>query len=200
MGGDRLPVERGGTRALGSAGGDVVQPLQRPSHSECAAEVGQLIEQTPRRRGRNDAAQMRRTLPRRQPLNGAQIRAAGHAHVAVRPRLLRDPLDGVVPVLTLAEVEVELTVRVSPAANVLEDDRIAVAHEILELVAAELRGFLVGSSEEDRGEAALGRGQPDIRRQSNAVAHRNTDVELDAYLSFRRVSNTQNQQRRCPRQ
>ena len=179
---DRVPVERLGTGPLRGARGGVVEPVDRPPQSERAAEIGQLVEEASGRGRRDHAAQVGRALPGRQPLHGAQIRSSRRADVAVGPWLLRDPLDGVISVPPLAEIEMELPVRVAPPAHVLQHDRVAVAHEVLHLVAREHRGLEVGAADQDGGEAAVGVRQPHVGGEFDAVAHGYADIVHGARL------------------
>ena len=180
-----LLVEPRGSRPLSGARGCVIKPVQRPSHAEGPSEIGDLVEKASGRRRRDDAAQVRRALSGGQPLDGAEIGSSRHADIAVGPGLQGDPLDGVVSVLPLAEVEVEIPVRIAPSPHILKRDCVAVADEVFQPVALELRSLEVRGADEDGGESADGVRQPDIGGELDTVPHRDAAVEVRARLGLK---------------
>ena len=88
---------------------DVLERPRQPRQVERAAEVEELPARREAHR-RERADQMRRRLDCRQPLHRARIRQAGRRDRPVRPRLRRNPLDGVVAVEAFVTVRVEVAI------------------------------------------------------------------------------------------
>jgi len=118
-----------------------------------------------------------------------------HADVAVRPGLLRRPLDHFADVLDRARrVVVEHPARAEGAAHVHHDHRVAAAHVEVEIarlhVAAperkpfrqhlhRLRGLVEGVGRDQHRKPAAALGPENVRIERRAVAHRDAHVALD---------------------
>ena len=147
-------------------------PGKRPVHRKSAADIWDLVEKTPRGHMRHDAFEVRRALERGKPLHRAEIRAAIHRDLSVRPGLSGDPFDGVVAVLAFREIEVEVPARKALPAGVLECNGVAVVDVCLELVAFIGRPRLhVWRADEDGREWPFALRETDIRGKLDAVAH-----------------------------
>ena len=121
----------------------------------------------------------------RLPLGGG--RTAGRAHLAVRPRLLRQPLHRVVAVGDRRAEDVVVPLREEMAALVLDDVGVAALHD------GERRGHVGGHAvadvpvievvgrlrEHDRDRPGGVLRAVDVGRQPHAVAHRHHHLALD---------------------
>src|SRR5579875_3839878 len=72
-----------------------------------------------------DRLEMQWPTRRRKPLVLSGVRGAEHANIPVTPRLLRDPLDRVIPIIGFIEVWSEHAIRVESAAAVDEGNHVA---------------------------------------------------------------------------
>ncbi len=125
---------------------------------------------------RHHRHEVRRRLDRGEPLDGAGIRQAEGADLAVRPRLRRRPLDRVEAVGAFLLIGDEGPVRGVAPADVLHDDRVAARHRLLHDGAVGGAGLAVGRAVDERRIAPLARRTPDIGPQHDAVAHRHGGV------------------------
>src|SRR5207248_8807168 len=80
--------------------------------------------------GRNDRGQMRRKFFRGRPLSESGILTAPHRDFPIAKRLLREPLDDVVPVTRLLREQLAFTGGISAAANIDQRKNVAVRSEI----------------------------------------------------------------------
>src|SRR5262245_9508522 len=92
--------------------------------------VGGIIE--PRMRGGrwNDRRQMWRKFFRRGPLIKSRVRAAPHGDLAIAKRLLRQPLDNIMPVTWLVCERLEFAAGISASAHIHKCERVAMRREI----------------------------------------------------------------------
>ena len=143
---------------LSRPSGRAVDPVQRPLHQPCAADVGKLVEVVCGRRLGDHADQVRSARPGRQPLHRRQVGAANHADPSVRPWLAGDPLDRVESVFRVGEEEVETPVRVPPSAGVLDNEGVPAIGVLFPELRVSLVGLDVGRSHKDRrvGPRAVG--------------------------------------------
>src|SRR5882762_6535045 len=156
-----------------------------------AAEVGSNIQPDPvepgavkgaagvekiawrrKRHGRSHGFQVRGIFDGSEPLDCAGIREAKGAHVAVGPRLLCSPFDGVVAVVTLIPVGLELAVRGVAAAHVLENDGVAARYGFFEsFVISKSRFLVVRRSIDKRREAAGLGGEQNMGAENYTIVH-----------------------------
>ena len=174
---DRRPVE-------------VVDPLHGAAHrppapdgvdaeAEGAALVVRAVPEVVAHHPRHDRLQERVAGEGGLPLHLAEVGAAGHADVAVAPRLLADPLQRVVAVVRLVVPGHELALGVVPAAHVLRDVDVAVLRpeeaEVHQQVVVVRR-----ARQEHRPRAVAVAGQIDVGREADAVPHRHRQIVLVA--------------------
>ena len=96
--------------------------------------------------------------------------------MAVRPRLPRGPLDGVVSVAAFVLVGPKLSVgRVSPS-DILHDDGVAARNGARKRRRLLERRALAVRRPVDKCREAASRGSQNVRSQAHAVAHRNRHV------------------------
>ena len=126
---------------------------------------------------REEGLQVRRPGNRRQHLDDAQVRAARHADLAIRPRLHSGPLDRIKSVIHLGEERCKLPARLIPAPRVLDDDRVVRAERLCRPLP---RRPVVRRANQDHGPWPLPRRQVDVGDQLHAVAHGDRDPTLDA--------------------
>ena len=130
---------------------------------------------------------MRRPVEGGDLLDDRAVRAADHSHAAVRPRLGRDPLDGVVPIRPLVDIGGVKVLAgafgAMAAPEILEHDHVAARHEeIGDRIHPLLgRGLVVrGPAEDGRklpGDRLAISGHPvDVRRETHPVPHWHHDV------------------------
>ncbi len=119
-------------------------------------------------------------------LHVSGVRGAPHPDLAVHVGKLREVLDGVEAVLPFADVLREDTLGSVGPADVLESDDVSVRREVPRGFDEARAGLPVRSSlEEDRkllveGSATASRAI-DVRRQANAVPHRDHQVLFEAH-------------------
>src|SRR6266699_2429508 len=120
-------------------------------------------------------------------LVAARVRETNRPHLAVRPLLRRQPLDGVVAVLGLQREWIPLTLGVVAAADVLNRDGVPVAAE--ELGGADrgqglatVRGALQDGRELAGHRAAVPRREVEVGREAHAIPHRHHDAALRAHV------------------
>src|SRR5712664_4066251 len=120
-------------------------------------------------------------------LVAARVGETDRPHLAVRPLLRRQPLDGVVAVLGLQREWIPLTLGVVAAADVLNRDGVPVATE--ELGGADrgqplatVRGALQDGREAAGHRAAVPRREVEVGREAHAVPHRHHDAALRAHV------------------
>src|SRR5262249_53093160 len=101
---------------------------------------------------------------------------AEHADLAVRPRLMTDPLLNVEAVLRLVDVRLPLALRRAQSARVDRDDGIAARR--LRGGATTGAGLSVRRDREQSGKRTLARWQIKVCAKRCAVAHRDRDVGL----------------------
>ncbi len=150
-------------------------PLQ-PGAIEHASRV-KKISRGRERHSRNHGFQVRWSFYRGQPLHSAGIGQAECADVAIGPRLIGGPFNGVVAILAFVLVRQELAVGGVSSADILNNDGIPAIHGFVE------RGpffcskmFSVRRAVDEGREAPGCFGEPDIRTQNDAVAHGHGDV------------------------
>jgi hypothetical protein len=104
------------------------------------------------------------------PLHSADIRAAHHAHATAAPRLARDPLDGVIPVLAFIVVWRKRSFRPKLPTAILRDEDVAslgpsLARGLL------LRAIIRRASEDDGrlGDRVI---SIEVGGELHAIAHR----------------------------
>ena len=162
----RRPVVRAAVRPVL---GQVVSAVER-----CHAVAVEPAEQVGHGHARHDRLQRRVPGGDRRPLGVAVVGVAPHADVAVRPGLLRDPLDRVVAVVDLVHERVHLAPRPELAAHVLGQERVAALGEVArdERHPAVAAVLVVGQPHQHRRPRALPVRQVDVGGQLDAVAHR----------------------------
>ena len=109
--------------AVGPVLRQVVRAVERRHALQPAVDVGD-------RDARDDRLQRGVPGGHGGPLREAVVAVAPHADVAVRPRLLRDPLDRVVAVVDLVDEGDRLALGAELAAHVLGDERIAARDDV----------------------------------------------------------------------
>lgn len=97
---------------------------------KAAAPAGNVGKGAARRDHADERLQMRVAAGRCTPLHIAQVRPADHAHAAVAPFLPGEPVQRVVSVLHLMVAGQKIALAGAAAAHVLNDERIAAAHEV----------------------------------------------------------------------
>ena len=176
--GERLTV-----RFAGEECGDrerFYAPEEAEPELECAALVHPAFVVVRPRDVRHDRTERGRGLARGEPLGRADVRAAEHADLAVRPRLGGRPRDRIGAILALVDERRERPAGPEPAAAVLADDDVTGFHEMAGVDAGDWDvGAVVGRALQEHGQA-LGRiGPVDVRRELRAVACRDAHVALD---------------------
>ena len=124
-----------------------------------------------------DGFEVRRVAEGGLPLRDAEIRSADHADFAGTPGLMADPVEGILAVGDFLLEGAEDAFGLGAAAHILDDDGIAVI-DVGAVVEAERGAFAVGGAGEERGPSSGGGRTEDIRRELDAVAHGDADVEL----------------------
>jgi hypothetical protein len=130
---------------------------------------------------RADACEVRRMSDGGEHLRSADVRPAKHADLAVRIRLSGNPLDGVVAVLGFVEEGVPVTVGSIPAANVLNEDDVAVGGSALrevDVVAPDSPA--IGSALKEDREFTVGIRAIDVATENDAISHFDFDIALDS--------------------
>ena len=130
---DRLDQAILARRVAGGMPGDDVGSERRkqPGHVEpqrgrtAFADPG--VVEVGRGHDRGDRPEMWRRGGRGHPLRVADVRAADHPDLAVRPRLGGRPFDGVVAVVGLVDERLELAIRCESTARVLEHEDVPAA-------------------------------------------------------------------------
>ncbi len=145
----------------------VVGAVERRHALEPAVEVGE-------RHARDDRLEGGMAGRHRRPLREAVVAVAPHADIAVRPGLLRDPLDRVVAVGNLVDERDRLALGAEAPAHVLRHEGVAARQEMRgqrrhPAVAAVL---VVRQAHEHCRERARALGQVHVGREPHAVAHR----------------------------
>lgn len=74
--------------------------------------------------------EVRRMLPRGQPIDGVQVRKPEGAYTTIRPALNRKPFDAVAAVFAVAGGELELSLRIPASAGVLGQEDVPAAREV----------------------------------------------------------------------
>lgn len=109
------------------------------------------------------------------PLDDAEVGTAEHADFAVGPGLGSDPVECVVAVAAFLVERIESALGVVAAANVLDEEGIAVFDEGA-VIREEVLTLAVGRADEERGVGA-GRGRAkDVGGETDAVAHGNAHL------------------------
>src|SRR5262249_34188272 len=139
VGGEQQVLVAGGGEAavgavahrLAGAAGHHGRPVHGPAYQD-AVLIGGVAELVRRGHLGGDGLERGRGLGGGPPLVPARVGGAGHAHLAVAPRLLGQPLDQVGAVGLVAAVErVPVALGVVAAAGVGEGDGVAAAGEPL---------------------------------------------------------------------
>ena len=112
------------------------------------------------------AHEVRRAGDGGEPLRVAHVRRAEHPDAAVRPRLLRRPLHGVVPVVDLDADRRPVALRLEAAARVLVHDHVPGAHDVGR------RRARAGRSGACRARRACGPRAPAARRRCRGARRR----------------------------
>ncbi len=123
---------------------------------------------------RRDRPQRRVAGGDRGPLRVAVVGVPPHPDDAVRPLLLDDPVEGVVPVVGLVDEEQRLALGAELPADVLNDHGVAAGGEVIRDSRHErvFTALVVREpGEHDRSRRHLPRGQVDVGRQPDAVPH-----------------------------
>jgi len=114
---------------------------------------------------------------RRRPLSHrvlcpARRRVPDHAHVAVAPRLLSDPLDRGMAVRPVILVEVEVAIRVAGSTALLDHGGVAVLPESRHQHDVHIRGeSVIGGPHQYGRKRSRSGGQPHLGGEENAVWH-----------------------------
>src|SRR5437762_1982933 len=103
------------------------EPLHVVSHSDVV--VGRIVQPGMSGSSRHDCGQMRWKFLRCRPLIEACVRTAPHRDFAVAERLLRQPLNNVVPVSGLVCKRLEFATGISAAADIDQREYVAVRRE-----------------------------------------------------------------------
>ncbi len=163
---------------LQGVGGEGLRgPAQREPQVEGAALVRPALVVVRRAVVGGDGHEVRRPLDRRLPLREPDVRAADHAHLAVRPGPRGRPLHRVVAVRRLLAHGVELALRAVAPAGVLVERGVAPRGEVaprarIAVAAGVGRPPVVGGPLQDHGERAVTRRQVHLGREPDAVPHR----------------------------
>ena len=155
---------------------------------ETAPAVAELEETEIVVRGRMhgaDRLQVRRALRRGFERSDAAVRCAPHADVAVAPRLLRDPLDRVVPVAPFLRIERDVVDPFGAAEATEVDDHRCIAAPgempvyLIGIAAAGAAVFVVRDIVHDAGKRTVPRRLVEIAGEPHAVAHGDEHVAND---------------------
>jgi hypothetical protein len=128
---------------------------------------------------RRDRLEQRVAGEGRLPLHLAEVGSASHAHIAVAPLLLADPLQGVVAVVRLVIPGHEFSLGVVSAAHVLGDIDIAILRPVETKIHEEVV-VVRGARQQDWPGSIPPGGEIDIRRQVHSVPHGNRLIVLHA--------------------
>ena len=191
------------TDDLGIGGSEVVSRHERGKGVEHvgakrAAGIGPLGIDAVVGRAHDDGLEAGRILDGHLPLHHPPVGNAGHAHVAVRPGLTRDPFDHLVavPPLVIGVDVLAPATGVSRAPDVVLDDGIAPFRQIrnqhgpfITIVRLGFRNPAVGVVHHDGGKPALRVRHRDLGRQLHPVAHGDAgvdDLDLPLVNRFRK--------------
>ena len=170
---------------------DDVGPAAHRAQAEGVVVVDPRGVDVGRRVAGGDALEVR--VPERGdgPLRVAVVGLAGHADVAVAPRLGRHPVERLVAVLGLVDERLVDALRAPAAAHVLDHAGVAPSRPVLAVRrhGAVGLGLAVGHADEDGGEGrrhARAVGQVDVGQKAHAVRHRHPDVAADRAAGYRR--------------
>ena len=111
-------------------------------------------------------------VQRSEPLHGREIGSAEHADLAVRPRLVSDPVERIGPVIDLLEIGIPVTLGVIAPAGVLKNEGVTVLGRPACVALADCGGSVgVDVAHKQRWKAAFGLREVDVRGKADAVAH-----------------------------
>ncbi len=160
----------------------LVPPVAAEKVAEDAALIDRSAVEVVHAVERRDAGKRRRLADRHPPLRHAEIGLADAADLAVRPRLMPEPLDDVVEVLLLGAVEQpELAARLAAAAHVHVRIDVALAH--IELDRAGLAPEELRARRQRIVVVAVGRGSEQHRKRPVAVGHVERNRNLHAVVN-----------------
>ena len=157
-------------------------PVQRhPEGEDAGGGVPRAVTApVPHGGERRDRDQVRGSGDRRRPRGHAAVGQPVHADGAVRPRLSRGPLDGVVAVLHVGVDRGEVALGAVPAPTALDHDGVALlGHGLAEHRPDPVTGAVRVAQDQHRKAILDSRGPEHIGAKADAVAHRHHDVVLD---------------------
>ena len=111
---------------LGCPAVGAVHPCSGPAQLKCASLVVRRFIQVMADNPRDDGLEVGTSTYGRLPLDVPRIGTSNHTNVAVTPRLLAYPLDGVVAIIELVNPWIENTIGVVAASHILGHVNIAV--------------------------------------------------------------------------
>ena len=175
---------RVGLEAAVGVGGGVPEGPCHEAELEGAALTDGAGVGVPTGHGGNLAGEMGRVEGGHAGLGPAGVGGAEGADLAVAPRLVGDPFNGVVAVVGLVTEEIEVALGVEAATAVLDDDDVAVTGEVAGALGALGFALAVGGALEEDGEGvghggAVAGGEVDVVGQGDAVAGGGYDVLPD---------------------
>ncbi len=143
---------------------------------ECAAGVDESGEAVAADDAWGHAGQVLTAVGCALPLNCPEVGAAGHADLAVAPRLLADPFLGVVAVVAFPK-RVVVAIGIPAAAAVLDHADVAGVGQEVPLLDHGVHVVAVGRSHQYGGKRALCPRKVDIGGEVDTVTHGNLDVQ-----------------------
>ena len=172
-----VPVHQGGGRPLVRPAGHVDEEL---GHVLLQHAVETLVaEVVLLRSDGSDGLEILAAPRRRLVLGEADVGDPVHAHAAVAPRLLANPLYGVVAVVRLVYVRLPCAVRVVAASAVLHDAGVPRLDEALGPLHIPFLLLVVYRPDEQHGKGPVPWRRVDVGGQQDAVAHGSLYVQAD---------------------